>query len=106
MYELQNINQDIIKKFYNAIKNSQEKDNWHSIILVSVKNTLHDLLPQAIINEYAQVLIQPILDFKDYKIILRYFHDENESIDVYNLTYEGLIEEYSLTYDSPLDLVP
>ena len=96
MYELQNINQDIIKKFYDAIKHSQEKDNWHSIILVSVKNTLHDLLPQAlqaVINEYAQVLIQPILDLKNTKITIRNFHNENESFEVYNRTYKELIEE-------------
>ena len=69
---------------------------------MSVKNTLHDLLPQAtqaIINEYAQVLIQPILDLKDYKSTLRDFHNKNESIEVYNSTYAELIEECEKSND-------
>ena len=60
MYELQNINQNIVKKFYDAIKKSQEKENWHTIILVSVHNTLHDLLPELpkyVTNRYVQELI-------------------------------------------------
>lgn len=37
MYELHNINQNIIKK-------AKAKKNWHSIILVSVQNTLNEML--------------------------------------------------------------
>jgi hypothetical protein len=96
MYELQNINQNIIANFYKAMKKAYEKANWHSIVFVSVKNTLHDLLlevPQYVTNRYAQELLQPILDMKDYKITVRDFIDKNEAIEVYKSTYKELIEE-------------
>jgi len=96
MYELQNINQNIIKKFYNAIKKSKEKKNWHSIILVSVQKTLKEMLPSVpkyVTRRYAQELLQPLFDLKDVEIVIRDFTDNNEATEVYNSTYKELIEE-------------
>lgn len=96
MYELQNINQNIIRKFFEAIKKAKEHENWHTIILVSVKNTFHDMLPELsshITNRYVQEFMKNILDIKDFNITVRDFIDNNEAMEVYNITYKELIEE-------------
>lgn len=96
MYELQNINQNIKEKFFDAIQNTKQKKNWYSIVLVSVENTLHELLPEVpryVTQQYVQQLMRPIYEFKDYNITVRDFIDKNEAIEVYNNTYKELIEE-------------
>ncbi|WP_294962410.1 hypothetical protein [Sulfurimonas sp.] len=96
MYELQNINQNLIKKFYEATKKSKEHKNWYSIIFVSINNTLHEMLPELpkyVTNRYVQEFMKPILDIKDYDISIRNFADKYEAIEAYNNTYKELIEE-------------
>lgn len=102
MYELQNINQDIIANFYKAINKAKEHENWHTIILVSVKNTFRDMLPELsshVTNRYVQEFMKNILDIKDFNITVRDFIDNNEAIEVYNITYKELIEECENSYD-------
>lgn len=96
MYELQNISQNLIKKFYEALKKSKEHKNWYILIFVSVQNTLHELLPtmpKYVTNRYVQEIIKPILELKDFDITVCNFLDKSEAIEVYNITYKELIEE-------------
>jgi len=96
MYELQNTNENIIKKFFEAIGKVRDKNNWHNILLVAVNNTLHELLPEIpkfVTDRYAKEFMKSILDMKDYNITIRDFKDKNEAIEVYNSTYKELIED-------------
>lgn len=96
MYELQNINQEIVEKYYDSIFKAMKKDNWHSIACLSVKSAFHEMLPnfpKYELEKYIKDLLKPILEAKENNFKIRDFIDDNEREEVYELTYGYLINE-------------
>lgn len=96
MYELQNINQDIVKKYYDSIFKAMKKDNWHNIACLSVESAFHDMLPNFPkygLEKYIKDLLKPILEAKENNFKVRDFIDDNEREEVYEHTYGDLINE-------------
>ena len=98
MYELQNINQDIIKKIYDSISKAIQKDNWKNIASLSVQTAFHDVLPNFSKHElekYIKHQLKIIMEAKDNNFIIRDFIDADEQKEVYENTYNNSIDELS-----------
>jgi len=96
MYELQNISQDIVKKYYDSIFKAMKKENWHNIACLSVESTFHNMLPNCPkygLKIYIKDLLNPILEAKGNNFKVRDFIDDNEREEVYEHTYGELINE-------------
>ena len=96
MYELQNINSDLLKKFDNAIFKAVQKNNWDSIISLSVKSTFHEIFPNFPnfeIEKYVKHQITPILERKKNNFVVREFENESERKSIFENTCSELIDE-------------
>lgn len=102
MYELQNINQDIVKKYYDSIFKVMQKDNWHNIACLSVESAFHDMFPNFPkygLEKYIKDLLKPVLEAKENNFKVRDFIDDNEREEVYECTYGDLINELQNSND-------
>ncbi|QHG91177.1 hypothetical protein CVO_04685 [Sulfurimonas sp. CVO] len=102
MYELQNINQDIVKKYYDSIFKAMQKKNWHSIACLSIESTFHEMLPNFPkygLEKYIKNLLKPVLEAKENNFKVRDFIDDNEREEVYEHTYGDLINELQNSND-------
>src|SRR3990167_2446644 len=69
MYELQNINQYIVKKYYDSIFKTMKKDNRHNIACLSVESAFHEMLSNFSkyeLEKYIKDLLKPILTLGVY----------------------------------------
>ncbi len=95
MYELQNINQDIIKKYKKAIEQVEEKENAHKILKLALIDTFKSLVPELddSVNEvYVTLFLKPIFHLEHKKQVVRNFIDEDEAKEIYHITYDKLIK--------------
>lgn len=95
MYELLNVNSKLLTDYFKTIELALQKANWDSIILVSVKEAVHRLLPEIpfyLLQNQMQNTLQLIHQRKKYNIHTRNFNDMEEAKEVYHNTYDDLIE--------------
>ena len=95
MYELQNINQNIISKFYDSIFKAMKRDNWRHIACVSVESAFHEILPnfpKYVLEKYVQTQLKSVLEKKS-NCTIRDFIDSEEREEVYENTYGALVDE-------------
>ena len=96
MYELQNINPEITKKFWKLLYKAMQHSNWDKIILLAVKNTFYSMIPNTQhhwLESYIKNYIQEFSNLKNINFQIRDFRDKDEQEKVYHLTYDSLINK-------------
>lgn len=80
MYELQGINQEVVKKYYDSIFTAMKKENWHNVVCLSVESAFHNMLPnfpKYELEKYVKILLKPILNAKENNFKVRDFRDDD-----------------------------
>jgi len=98
MYELQNINQDLVTNFHQAIDKTFQKDNWNVILCLSVETACYKLIPNTAkfkLQSSIKALIKPIFEMKKQSLQIRDFINKKEREEVYHSNFDELIEKYS-----------
>lgn len=102
MYELLDVNPKLKTDFFKTIALILPKNNFESLLVVAMKNTVHKLFPELpfyTLQSYMQKTLQPIHDRIKYNIHTRYFIDESEAIEVWHNTYDDIIKEMENSSD-------
>ena len=96
MYELLDINSKLTTDFFKVIATTLLKQNWESLLLVALKQTVHNLhptIPFYLLQNTMQKTFQLIHQRRKQNMHTRDFIDETEAIEVWHNTYDDLIEE-------------
>lgn len=94
MYEIQNINQDIIAEYKKAIKKVEEKDNAYEILKFALVDTFKSLISDIDdkTNEVFVILfLKPIFNLNHKKKVIREFINDDEAKAIYHNCYDNII---------------
>lgn len=95
MYELQDINPELVTNFYKAIAKVFEKENGYDLLSKTIKETLLSLEPEMPLNllqTSVDMLIEPVKETNKNQST-RSFVSQEEAEKIYYKTYKKIIKE-------------
>lgn len=96
MYELQNINQDIVENYKRIIEQVEKKENAYKILELTLVNTFKTLIPDLddkINKVFVILFLKPIFNLGNIKKVIRDFSDKElvEAKEIYHNNYSKII---------------